>query len=296
MPKGDPSLAAALRAARVGRGLSVRELARRLDRSPSVISQIETGRAAPSSAMLRAIVDELGIDPDELYSIARPDHPPANATRGGRPPVAESKAVRADARRNRAKLLKAASELFAQEGLEVSVAEIAEHADVTVATLFRHFPTKRHLIQAIGEQRVTAIDKMVQEALVSTDLREALTSVFEKTMAMQARDRGLVELIERVLSPDLHAELVRNWAALLSRAQEAGIVRRDITAEDIPFLLAGSGGVGRLLSGARPNLTRRYARLLFDSLRPDPVTPLASTPPSIREVVDAFQSAQADVR
>jgi AcrR family transcriptional regulator len=242
--------------------------------------------------MLTAIGEQFGMDAEDLRAAGKDVASTSAQTRTRRPKKGSSnKAIRADARRNRAQLLEAASELVAQRGLRASVADIADRAGVTVATLFRHFPTKRDLLAAISEERVKAVEDLVQDALAREDIREAVTQVFEDIMEMQARDRGLVPLIEGAISADLHAELVRRWRELMRRAQDAGVVRDDISDTDIPFLLASSGGVARLLGDARPSLRRRYARLLFDSFRPDSATSLESKPPSIREVVDAFSSA-----
>ncbi|MEB3980064.1 TetR family transcriptional regulator [Mycobacterium sp. 663a-19] len=292
MPKGDRVVAQALRAARTRRGLSVRELARRVERSPSVISQIETGLAAPSAALLIAIARELDIDPDDLNST--PKRAAKWAGRPAKPKPRTPRAERADARRNRESLLEAASVLFAERGLKVSVAEIAERANVTVATLFRHFPSKRDLIEAISRERVKAVEDLVKRALANDDIAEPLIQAFEDILAMQARDRGLVQLIEAAISAELHAELIGAWAELLQRAQRGGVVRNDITKEDIPFLLASSGGVARVLGDLGPNLRRRYARLLVDSLRPGNETPLESEPPSIQDIVTAFGGALLD--
>ena len=262
--------------------MSVRELARRIDRSPSAVSQVETGQLAPSAAMMSAIGTQLAIDPDDLSS-----WPVATAVEAPHAAPARSsnrEHLRADARRNRDALLEAASELFAQQGLKVSVSEIADRADVTVATLHRHFPTKRHLIEEISRQRVTAVETLVERALATEDVSGAITRAFEDIITMQAKDRGLVQLIEAAISVELHKEMIAGWAELLRRAQSAGVVRDDVTGEDIPFLLAGCGGVARLLTDASPSLRRRYARLLVDCLRPGNETPLGSKPPTIRQV------------
>ena len=203
--------------------------------------------------------------------------------------------MRADARRNRAALLDAASRLFAEHGLGVSVAEIAEDADVTVATLHRHFPTKHDLYEAISIERSRVVEELVERALATDDVGEALVGVFQDIVAMQARDRGLVQLIEATISTDLHLQMIGRWESLIHRAQAAGRVRADITAEDIPFLLAAGGGLARMLTDASPALRRRYARLLADTLRCGNETPLGSSPPSAHQVVAAYASAQVDV-
>ncbi|MGW4207558.1 TetR/AcrR family transcriptional regulator [Lentzea sp. NPDC004789] len=143
--------------------------------------------------------------------------------------------MRADAARNREKVLEAARELFASKGYDVPLDEIAGLAGVGPGTVYRHFPTKQALFQAVTEARVTAMISAADEP--ATDPKEALFA-FLGRMAEEAsvkRDMSDAITVSPQLRKDLHAAL----GTLLQRAQEAGSVRTDVTATDLVILMKG---------------------------------------------------------
>ncbi|GLY51785.1 TetR/AcrR family transcriptional regulator [Lentzea sp. NBRC 102530] len=142
--------------------------------------------------------------------------------------------MRADAARNREKVLSAARELFAEQGFDVPLDEIAGRAGVGPGTVYRHFPTKQALFQAVTESRVQA---MISSAAPSEDPGADLTAFLTKMAGEAAAKRDMSDAIAvpSELRDSLHATL----GGLLERAQAAGAVRPDITTQDLVALMKG---------------------------------------------------------
>jgi AcrR family transcriptional regulator len=155
------------------------------------------------------------------------------------------KPLRADARRNRARVLEVAHEMFLAEGMAVPIDAIAERAGVGVGTVYRHFPTKEALFEAIMTHR---IQDMIDEARSLSDADDpgaAFFSYFQHIVERTEGSKGVHEALvksgfqfdERV--DDLAAEMRESLGVLLRRAQEAGAVRAGLTASDVKALMAG---------------------------------------------------------
>jgi AcrR family transcriptional regulator len=145
--------------------------------------------------------------------------------------------LRADAERNRGLILEAARSVFAEQGLDAGVAEIAERAGVGVGTIFRRFPHKEDLLVAIVEVRVSEIVGFAREA---STFREFM----RKATALHMGDRCLCESVGTAIfdRPELRAardDAREAVGALLRRAQLAGEVRHDVTVDDVPVILLG---------------------------------------------------------
>jgi len=199
---------------------------------------------------------------------------------------AEEPRLRADAQRNRARILAAASEVFAERGLEASADEIAARAGVGHATVFRHFPTKDDLVVAILEDRVTELTRAADEAAAGDDAWTGLRRVMEFCGERYAEDRCIIEAAgaESVVgSPRLQAAKHRFHAsldALFRRAQAAGQVRADLDPEDLGALLTAA------LRAVPPGpesggLWRRYLGVILDGMRPEGASPLSPAAPSV---------------
>lgn len=197
-------------------------------------------------------------------------------------------ALRADAARNRALIIAAATEVFAERGLDASTAEIAERAGVGEATVYRRFPTKEALIAAIIATQMEETLEAAAECLLEPDpwrgLERFLYEMGERSNADQsisdsAKERcvaapELMPLRKRIL--DLCGELVR-------RGQRAGVVREDVTGQDLVFLVTATGSLGKLpFKGLREDLWKRYLGLLLDGLRPEGATKLRPGSPARR--------------
>lgn len=194
-----------------------------------------------------------------------------------KPPV---KRLRADAARNRLKVLDAAREAFREQGGEAQMDEIARRAGVGVGTVYRHFPTKEALAQAIVEQRFeTIIDFIKREVLTDPDPWRALERSFEFCATTQERDRGYAEVVASVaggspiagggpLGPcaDQIGEMMELTEEVVARCHAAGVVRSDLCASDMPPLYAGLSSV---VQAGVPDWPR-YVEIILDGLRPQP--------------------------
>jgi len=182
----------------------------------------------------------------------------------------EDDGVRADGRRNRERVLAAAIEVFAAEGLGVPVAEIARRAGVGTGTVSRHFPTKQALYDAIVQHRV---ERLVAEAESLAERLEpgpALFAYIEHMVGQASADQGLADALSRT-GYDVDEAAKRTGydvkgalAGLLRSAQEAGVVRPDVDAVDVKALIAGC--VAR--STADPDVRRRVVDVVVRGLQP----------------------------
>jgi AcrR family transcriptional regulator len=182
-------------------------------------------------------------------------------------------ALRADALRNRRRILEAAAEAFSEGGLDVGVAEIARRAGVGAGTLFRRFPTKEDLIFAIVEERTLELVAAGREALEEEDPALAFRAFMFAGVEMHVRDQGFFDaVVSRINKEDrlreLRDEIVEIAGELLERAQAAGKVRHDVEPHDLPLLMCAAAGAAAPMHGALPDLWRRYVGLILDGLRP----------------------------
>ncbi len=184
--------------------------------------------------------------------------------------------LRADARRNRERVLRTAQQLFAAEGLGISLDEIARRAGVGPGTVHRHFPTKQALYLAV------AIDQLRQlvaegEALARTDDPAALFTFLASMMASGAENAAVksalaaAEFDLRSAAPSVAADLTRQVAGLLDRAHSAGVVRHDLAVDEVMALVAGAFAAIRH-ADVENNRARsaHIAQIIVDGLRPQP--------------------------
>jgi AcrR family transcriptional regulator len=190
--------------------------------------------------------------------------------------------IRSDAKRNRERLVASARELFAQNGIEVSVEEITQHAGVGMGTLYRHFPTKDELIDAVLEDAFAEIIEIAHEAAATEDAWAGLNHFFERMLALHAANRGVKDIVAARAHGARRAEAMRArirplLTRVIERAHEQRTLRRDFTIDDMPLVVWTAGRIIELTETAAPGLWRRYLGFLLDGLRPDTATPL-STP------------------
>jgi AcrR family transcriptional regulator len=186
-----------------------------------------------------------------------------------------SPALRADAARNRELIISAAAAVFAERGLEAATADIAQRAGVGEATLFRRFPTKDDLIDAVIATRMEEVSALADDAAGHPDPAASLERFMEELVKQFSRDRGFFEAAgERCMNdPKFQPQRERALEAagrLLKRAQEAGAVRGDLSPSDISFL-AGSAAYAMEVSkpGLRDDLWMRYLRVILDGMKPE---------------------------
>ncbi|MCE9674024.1 TetR/AcrR family transcriptional regulator [Myxococcus stipitatus] len=196
--------------------------------------------------------------------MAREGGPPAGGGEGERP-------VRADARRNRARILDAAEAVFAEQGASASTEAVAAHAGVAIGTVFRHFPTKPELLQAVV---MHLLDRLITEVDAMVGNQDAVTALFEfcaRVMEISARNRAvfarLAETGVRVRVGDALARLRPGIDLLLERAQKAGTVRDDLRPAELIALLAAICQEA-LADEWSESFRQRALTLLFDGMRP----------------------------
>jgi AcrR family transcriptional regulator len=195
------------------------------------------------------------------------------------PPTTGSRPRRADAERNRARILLAARELLAERGLDASMPDLAERAGVGVGTLYRAFPDKEHLVAAVIAERLGWFAEQVEAAERADDAWTAFTDVLWKGAALHVKDKGFHECMPQAIAlPEVRTARARALAGmerLIARAQEQGAMRPDIGAEDLSMLLAG---VGLSRDGGRGWAWERHLGVIIDGLRAEGAHPLPRRP------------------
>ena len=169
--------------------------------------------------------------------------------------------LRADARRNLERVLDAATEVFAASGPDASVDEIAKKAGVGHATVFRRFPTKDELMFAVIERRVEEMRAIAQESLAAEDPGQAFFDFVHRVAELSMSTPGLHKCVVHCGEKPGAAELERVGDKIVSRAQRAGAVRRDVSPEDVRVLVRSA------LTGAPEGQWRRHLEVVLDGLR-----------------------------
>ena len=189
--------------------------------------------------------------------------------------AATPKRLRADAVRNRARVLDAARAAFAEHGADAQMEEIARRAGVGVGTVYRHFPTKQALAEALVEERFARVLAHQRELLEDPDPWRAIERSFEFCATLQEQDRNLAGTLATLAGvaatptdpPDhQRVELLAATEQMLARAHAAGAIRPDLKAIDMPPLYCGLASV--VQAGVAD--WRRYLALLLDGLRARP--------------------------
>jgi len=212
------------------------------------------------------------------------------------------RALRADAERNRRRLLDAAQALFRERGLEVGVAEIAQHAGVGRGTLFRNFPTKQDLVAAIVIERMREATEDMRTLLDAPDPGEALFAFLEELVGRQQLDRCLFDAVADSFLANqeiraAHAEVVAGVEQLLTRAQEAGAVRDDIGAMDVLILLKGVFEAASAFASSEPGMVTRQLDLVRAAISAQAADrPLRGRPPTLADIEQTSQRAETPIR
>ena len=207
--------------------------------------------------------------------------------------------LRKDAERNRQRILDAAAELFTERGLGVTLNDIAHHADVGVGTVYRRFPDKDQLIDALFEDRLVRFAELAEESLADPDPWQGFVGFLEKGFELQARDKALKQLLFATPQGCARVEGVRERVlpiveALVRRAQQAGALRSDAAAGDIPVIQWMLGAIVDHAGATNPELWRRYLELILAALRAEPARPARlQVPPLEPEDLDTVMRAEA---
>src|SRR5215510_13867994 len=180
--------------------------------------------------------------------------------------------LRVDAERNRAALLAAAREVFAEQGLEAPLEEVALRAGVGIATLYRRFPNRRQLVAAALVDTFAQYAEAAERALAVSDPWAGFAGFIERICELQAADRGLSDLLSMALPADERIEQLRRLAndrvvELIERTKAAGRLREEFVGEDILLLLIAHAAVLDATRQDAPNARRRFVALMLDAFQ-----------------------------
>ena len=180
--------------------------------------------------------------------------------------------LRKDAQRNRQRILEAARSLCAARGLDATHNEIARYAGVGVGTVYRRFPTREALVDAIFEDGIGEITTLAQTALTNDDSWQGLVFFVEEMCQLTARDHGLREAMlthtyggDRMAAARLRLDPI--LTKVVERARVDGYLRADIHDTDMPFVSIVAGAVTEFAGHIRPELWRRYVAIFLDGMR-----------------------------
>jgi AcrR family transcriptional regulator len=205
--------------------------------------------------------------------------------------------LRADAARNREAIVDAAREVFAAQGLDAPLDEIAKKAGTGNATLYRRFPTRADLIAAVFADRMAEHLAAVETGLADPDPWNGFATYIRTAAAMQARDRGIADLVTMDLSvaPDierLRAQAFAGLVRLVERAQAAGVLRADFTTQDVVLLQMANAGLIERAHGISADASARFVHVLLDGFRAGAATDGPSAPTARRTQIAMRRNAE----
>ena len=189
--------------------------------------------------------------------------------------TAKRRPLRRDAERNRLLILSAARTVFAQRGLDASLDEVAREAGLGVGTVYRRFPNRDALIDALFADAVDSVTAVVEESLATSRAWDGLRHFMSAMLQMQAMDKGVrdVMLSRKPQNPTedlLRARIKQPLEDLVRRAQEEGDLRKDLTATDIGVLEVAALGAAEFTAAADPDVWRRFLTIMMDGMRARP--------------------------
>ena len=186
-------------------------------------------------------------------------------------PDATARPLRADAQRNRDKIVAAARECFSEDGLDAQMEDVARRAGVGVGTVYRHFPTKDALLTALSDEMFAVVAAHVRTLLDRDDAWEAFIEALWFGGEKTAGDRAFSEIM--AASSDLpprtcpgQEDLIVTVGDLMARAKAEGRMRPDVTVDDIPLLMCGIGSASGMVHPSH-QAWRRHLAIMLDGLR-----------------------------
>jgi AcrR family transcriptional regulator len=201
--------------------------------------------------------------------------------------------LRRDAREHRDRLIAAAQREFAAQGVDASLEKIARDAGVAIGTLYRHFPTRLDLLMAALRPRLQEFLDGAAKALQIDDPWEGFVCYLENLFAVQAGDRGFNDFLSRRFPGNadterIHDVMCQQIEDVLTRAQEAGDARPDITQADIVNLIWSNGRIIDATSAKAPTAWRRQLYLMLDAYRADRAHSIPEPPMTDEQLYDAM--------
>lgn len=176
--------------------------------------------------------------------------------------------LRADAARNAERILRAARDVYGEMGADAPMEAIARRAGVGERTLYRRFPTKGDLINAALDQSIAEdLTPVIEKARTDKDPMRGLVALIEAAISLGAREHHMLTAARRAgaLRSDVSAELNQALAELVARGRDAGVIRADVVADDLPRFIAMLYGVLSTMDSDSDGW-RRYVTLLIDSI------------------------------
>lgn len=200
---------------------------------------------------------------------------------------------RSDAERNRALIVAAADQVFAERGLSAPMSEVAKRAGVGIATVARNFTTREELIAATFGATMTLYADAVARALADPDPWHGFCLHLQTVCGMQVKHQGFNEVLTMTFpnAPGIEAErgrAYRNFSLLVRRAKTAGALRADFSPQDLPVMLMANAGVVGAAGAAAGTASRRLVGYLLQACAADGARPLPAAP-SARQLFDAIE-------
>lgn len=183
--------------------------------------------------------------------------------------------LRRDAQRNRERILLAAHDVFAARGFAATLDDVAHHAGVGVGTVYRRFPTKEALVEALFADRLEDLVSLAEDALALPSGWDGMTMLLRRSIEMHAVDRGLRDAalcvgIDKTHFAEVGELLLPLIRELFDRAHAEGSLRADVGVNDLPIIMATVTDLARHTRGSRPDIYRRFLELVIDGLRAGP--------------------------
>lgn len=199
------------------------------------------------------------------------------------PDTLNNPSLRADAERNRQRIIEAARAVFAERGLDAPLDAIAARAGVGQATLYRRFPRREDLVVACFAPKLAEYAAAVEDALRAPDAWAGFCAFVERICGMQAADPGVQDVLTTTFPTARAVEAQRAHAfeqltELIRRAQAQGALRPDFVPEDVVLLLMANAGVVQVMRAAAPDAWQRFVGLMLDGLRAECAHPLSPPP------------------
>lgn len=179
------------------------------------------------------------------------------------------RALRADAARNRARILEAAEAVFARDGLTASMSDIAEAAGLGVGTLYRRFASKATLVEAIFRHRVDDLIAIIDQCRTHSTAWNGLTALMRLYVDALVSNRATMELATKAPEPAIRVLqecVVPALTDLVERAKAEGALRDDFAASDIPVLTHAISTIAHTMPAGGPQLAQRHLELLLKGI------------------------------
>ncbi|GAA4400193.1 TetR/AcrR family transcriptional regulator [Tsukamurella soli] len=189
--------------------------------------------------------------------------------------------MRADAARNRRRIVVAARELFAERGLDVTLDDVAAHAGVGVGTVYRRFANRDELVEAVFVDHIREVTERIESDIADVGPWDALALLLNAVGEFVADDRGLATLLTSVdhsapVLEEAKQAVSRLVEGVYGRAREAGVIRDELVETDFFGIVCMISAISEATESVAPGAWRRYMELLLDGIRADgPRVPLA---------------------